>query len=49
MAGRLMKQKSDKIGRAIRRPASPLKAWRQFEGALCAPPSQSAAAAHRSR
>ena len=37
---------ANKIGRANRRPASPLDAGRQFGRASCAPPSLSAAVAH---
>jgi len=36
----------NKIGRANRRPAFPLNAWRQFEIASCARASLSAAVAH---
>jgi hypothetical protein len=36
----------NKIGRANRRPASPVYAGRQFARASCAPPSLSAAVAH---
>jgi len=46
MAGGLMKQKSNKIGRANRRPAFPLDAERQFGSASSARPSLSAAVTH---
>ena len=39
----------NKIGRANRRPTSPLNAGRQFESASCAPPSLSAPVAHLGR
>jgi hypothetical protein len=37
---------SEQVGRANRRPASPLDAGRQFGSASCAAPSLSAAVAH---
>ena len=37
------------IGRATRRPASPLNAGRQFESTSCTPPSLSAVVAHLAR
>ena len=40
---------AEQIGRANRRPASPLNAGRQFGSALCAQPFRSAAVAHLSR
>jgi hypothetical protein len=40
------KMPPNKIGRANRRPASPLNAGRQFGSASCAPPPLSAAVAH---
>jgi hypothetical protein len=40
------KTRSNKIGRANRRPGFPLNAGRQFGSASCAPPLLSAAVAH---
>ena len=45
----MTKERPNKIGRANRRPASPLNAERQLGSAVCAPPFLPAAVAHLGR